>query len=398
MAGGAIDVTFLIKTSTNDATHRAIVQKRATNSTGNGWSVGLVSGAIRFELKVAGVSVFSFDRGSIADGAWHLVKCCYSGNTSPNEARTYIDGSQSGAAVTGLTTNNAATACECRLGAFNDGGGKLTATLASDRTVDARVVATDEDNDLALVKIEANGLEPVNWRKDDSAPGEWVATQGLAAVPDAVGIISGIPRKILPARALIGVRFGLNEGESTRVDSLAPGSGAEQAGIRPGDVILSVNGQAMKTRTELVAAVREFPAGRVVRLQLQRGDEVVDVSVTLTAQTVVDAAEAAARGGPARGAGGNAGAPGPNGVRGGRGGRGGRANFVGSGVSKRAEDFDLVLQHDTVLEPWECGGPLLDLYGRAVGLNIARAGREASYALPAVLVQKLVTELRAEAK
>ena len=143
--------------------------------------------------------------------------------------------------------------------------GKLTATLASDRTVDARVVATDEDNDLALVKIEANGLEPVNWRKDDSAPGEWVATQGLAAVPDAVGIISGIPRKILPARALIGVRFGLNEGESTRVDSLAPGSGAEQAGIRPGDVILSVNGQAMKTRTELVAAVREFPAGQIGR-------------------------------------------------------------------------------------------------------------------------------------
>lgn len=104
--------------------------------------------------------------------------------------------------------------------------GRLTATLAADQTVDARVVATDEDNDLALLRIEAKGLTAVAWRPDDPAPGEWVATQGLADVPDAVGIISGLPRKILPARALIGVRFSESEGETTRVGSLAPGSGA----------------------------------------------------------------------------------------------------------------------------------------------------------------------------
>jgi serine protease Do len=260
--------------------------------------------------------------------------------------------------------------------------GKLTAKLANARTVDARILATDEDNDVALVRIEAKDLTAVHWRTDESAPGEWVATQGLGAVPDAVGIVSGPPRKILPARALIGVSFG-SEGETTRVASLVPGAGAEKAGIRPGDVIVAVNGQVMKTRTELITTVREFPAGRVVQLQLQRGDEVIDTSVTLTGEAELNAAQATARGGRA-GAG-----------RGGRGGRGG--NFVGSGVSKRAEDFDLVLQHDTVLEPYECGGPLLDLHGRAVGLNIARAGRVASYALPAALVQKIVTDLQTRA-
>jgi serine protease Do len=267
--------------------------------------------------------------------------------------------------------------------------GQLTAELATGRRVEARVVAADEDNDLALVRIEAKGLETVNWRKDDSAPGEWVATQGLVAAPEAIGIISGIPRKILPARALLGVGFG-GEGESTRVAELTPGLGAERMGIKPGDVILGLNGQAMKTRTELIAALRELPAGRVVRVQVQRGDEALEFSVTLTAQAELAAAQqAAARGG--RGGGGGAGAGAA------RGGRGGRANFVGSGVSKRAEDFDLVLQHDTVLEPWECGGPLIDLYGRTVGLNIARAGREASYALPAMLVQRIVAELRTQA-
>lgn len=260
--------------------------------------------------------------------------------------------------------------------------GKLTATLASGRVVDARILAIDEDNDVALVRIEAKGLTAVHWNDGETAPGEWVATQGLGTVPDAVGIISGIPRKILPPRALIGVTFA-GEGEATIVATLVTGSGSAQAGIQPGDAILAVDGKAMKTRTELIAAVRELPAGRVVKLQLQRGAEVIDTTVTLTGEAVVNATQAAARGG--RGAGG----------RGGRGNRDAQMNLMGSGVSKRAEDFDLVLQHDTVLEPWQCGGPLLDLYGRAVGLNIAHAGRVASYALPAVLAQKIIADLKA---
>jgi len=58
-------------------------------------------------------------------------------------------------------------------------------------------------------------------------------------------------------------------------------------------------------------------------------------------------------------------------------------------------EFELALQHDTVLQNWQCGGPLVDLDGRAVGLNIARAGRVASYALPAELVRSIYDNLRA---
>lgn len=265
--------------------------------------------------------------------------------------------------------------------------GKLTARLADGRVVDARILAVDEDNDLALVKIEAKALTAIHWNAGETAPGEWVATQGLETIPDAVGIISGMPRKILPPRALIGVSWG-SEGEGTRVAALVPGYGAEKAGIQVGDVILGVDGQILKTRTELIAVLRELPAGRVVKVQLQRGAEIIETSVTLTGEAALNAAQAQAAG---RGAG-----AAPGNGRGGRGGANGR-NFTGSGVSKRAEDFDLVLQHDTVLEPWECGGPLLDLYGRAVGLNIARAGRVSSYALPATLVQKTIADLKTRA-
>ncbi len=46
-----------------------------------------------------------------------------------------------------------------------------------------------------------------------------------------------------------------------------------------------------------------------------------------------------------------------------------------------------------MLRPADCGGPLVDLSGKAVGINIARAGRTESYAAPADKVQALLTDL-----
>ncbi|MEX2027294.1 MAG: S1C family serine protease, partial [Pirellulaceae bacterium] len=51
------------------------------------------------------------------------------------------------------------------------------------------------------------------------------------------------------------------------------------------------------------------------------------------------------------------------------------------------------IQHDTVLKPSECGGPIVDLSGKVVGINIARGGRVESYALPATLVRSLLPDL-----
>jgi serine protease Do len=53
-----------------------------------------------------------------------------------------------------------------------------------------------------------------------------------------------------------------------------------------------------------------------------------------------------------------------------------------------------VLQHDTDLFPHQCGGPLFDISGNAVGLNIARAARITSYAIPANAVLRVFEELK----
>ena len=74
-----------------------------------------------------------------------------------------------------------------------------------------------------------------------------------------------------------------------------------------------------------------------------------------------------------------------------------RESRLNGDVSTRTQGFDRVIEHDTVLEPWQCGGPLVNLDGQAIGLNIARASRVATYALPAALVGQLLAKLRAQA-
>src|ERR1019366_1634522 len=57
-------------------------------------------------------------------------------------------------------------------------------------------------------------------------------------------------------------------------------------------------------------------------------------------------------------------------------------NTMGSKLSDRRAGFPVILQHDSILRPTDCGGPLVNLEGQVLGINIARAGRTESYAIP----------------
>src|SRR5439155_11692675 len=81
------------------------------------------------------------------------------------------------------------------------------------------------------------------------------------------------------------------------------------------------------------------------------------------------------------------------GRRPGRGGRGDFQNRMGSSLSERRNGFPKILQHDAVLRPSDCGGPLVALDGKVIGINIARAGRTESYAAPTEDVLPLLYDL-----
>jgi serine protease Do len=249
--------------------------------------------------------------------------------------------------------------------------GKLTAWLASGKEVDVQRIAVDEENDLALVQVNAKNLIPIQWATDEASVGQWVVTPGIAETPQAVGIVSVPPRNIPPPRAYLGVVLDFKSPDA-KIAQIIAGLGAEAAGLKPGDSVLTVNDSPVKEGQELVKRLRKFREGQSVKLRVQRGEEEFEATIKMMA---------------------------PKPERGGRGfDRSDRMNQMGSVTSQRAEDFELVIQHDTVLQNWQCGGPLMNLEGKAIGLNIARAGRVASYALPASVVKPAIARLKAQTR
>ncbi len=242
--------------------------------------------------------------------------------------------------------------------------GKLTCWLATEQEVDAEVLGKDEEEDVALVQVHAEGLKPIAWDPRAVSIGQWAITPGIADTPHAVGIVSALPHRIRPRRALIGVQFDFNS-TSPQIQQILPGMGAEKAGLKKGDIILAVNSTTMTNREQVVEALREFRDGQTIRLTIRREDESFEAEVRMS---IPKSGELAREDSPSR-------------------------TQLSGQLSQRAQGFEQAIEHDTVLPPWLCGGPLVNLEGKAVGLNIARAGRVTSYALPAKLVLQIFEHL-----
>ncbi len=247
--------------------------------------------------------------------------------------------------------------------------GKLTCWLATEEEVDAEVLAVDSEEDVALVRVRAIGLKPIRWAKEPVAIGEWAITPGIAETPHAVGIISAVPHRVRPQRALIGVRF--DSSSQPKVEEIQPGFGAERAGIKPGDIIAGVNGTLMTNREQVVEILRDFRDGQEIRLTVRRDGKDLDFEVQMRSPKPGELPMEIEP--PSR-------------------------TRLSGDVSQRAQGFEQAIEHDTVLPPWLCGGPVVNLEGHAIGLNIARAGRVTTYALPASLVLRIFDHLKSAQK
>lgn len=244
--------------------------------------------------------------------------------------------------------------------------GKLSVKLADNRLYDATLIGVERKSDLAMLKIEAGSLPVVAWRdlSDVPAVGSILASPGMETLPMAIGVVSVLPRKIAAPSGVLGVVLEDAEG-AARVHEVMSDSPAQKVGIQAGDLIVEFNGAAMSGRQQLVEAVRQFQPGDRVKFKVKREDKQLDFSATLGHRPASPDSD-----------------------------RKDFQNTLGGPLSERREGFPMALQHDTVLNPQDCGGPLVDLDGNVVGINIARAGRVNSYALPNSLVMPLLADLK----
>lgn len=242
--------------------------------------------------------------------------------------------------------------------------GELKCVFADKRVLPAKLVVVRKEYDLALLQLTSpDPLVPIEWGSTSALVGDFLATAGPSDLPAAIGVVSVVPRKIAAAVGFLGV--GL-ENARPKVIHVEPGSGADKAGLQVDDTVVSVNGEKIESREALQQRIRKFSPGERVDLLVRRGEHEFKATAVLGDPQSVQSDRVDFQ------------------------------NRLGGSLSGRRAGFDSVLQHDTVLHPHECGGPLVDLDGKVIGINIARAGRVATYAIPADVAQSLVERMIAE--
>jgi len=77
----------------------------------------------------------------------------------------------------------------------------------------------------------------------------------------------------------IAQQYKLPVSEGAYVAALVPGSPAQKVGLKVGDIIVSANGQPVKSADDLIAAVRKTPVGSNITLEYYRGGNKQTVAV-----------------------------------------------------------------------------------------------------------------------
>lgn len=93
--------------------------------------------------------------------------------------------------------------------------------------------------------------------------------------------ISG--REVTPE---VATAFGLRENYGIMVSSVVEGSPADQAGLRPGDVILQVEGVAPKDLQDMLLLVAHQPPGKKLLLEGWRGNQPLRVQPRIRSRSV----------------------------------------------------------------------------------------------------------------
>jgi serine protease Do len=236
----------------------------------------------------------------------------------------------------------------------------ISVVLADGRRLVADLIARDHVRKIALLRVDANDLQPPEWaRRRDIQVGEFAVALGLAFDAEhpsiAVGTVSALDRmrghavqtdaKLSPAnyggpladihgrvigicvpmaqrpgelagvefydagigfalpkhhvdaivdtlaegesfyRGWLGIQVDLRSSDGLIVTNIADPSPSREAGLRPGDKIISADGHRIRHFGQLIQTLYMVPAGETVTLCVERDNELIEMNVTLARNT-----------------------------------------------------------------------------------------------------------------
>jgi serine protease Do len=246
---------------------------------------------------------------------------------------------------------------------------RIEVVLGDGTSAGATLLAVDPETDLAVIKPEiAPDGAPVSFGDaPEPALGDAVITTSRGMSPMAVGFRSlgayASGRSDAASRAMLGValrppgdaeRAALADGVGQVVAKVMPGSNAAAAGIAEGDVLLKVGGTPLSSAESAAVPLGMRAPGDEVQVEWMHGGELRTADIRLLRPAGME-------------------------MR--------RALSQGAEPNRRATGFGAVIQHDGIVPAQGVGGPVVDSSGRVVGLNVARADRMKTYALPSARVR-----------
>ncbi len=250
-----------------------------------------------------------------------------------------------------------------------EGKSHLSVRIGSEVYTEVDLLEVDEQWDVALLKISAEQpLTPVELSSgDDIRQGHWVVSNGSTTRSQRrvrLGIVSAEIRKISATKShvVLGVEFEKDKEAQWKVADVSEDKGAQKAGIQVGDIIISAEGVKLSEREDLIEVLKKKEPGDKVAIELMRDEKKLRLDVELSAREESMTRNDQMSGGEDQ-------------------------------LSARRSEFPRVIDHDTPLTKVSVGGPLLNLDGICIGMNIARASRVATFAIPARELREIIAKM-----
>ena len=220
------------------------------------------------------------------------------------------------------------------------------------------IVTRNTEDDLVLLRAPQENADGVDINVQSATAlksGSFIITPES----DGAGLVSVIGSKSFTSPkqkrpGFLGVRPADHKDNGGALLEMVTNDGAaKRAGLKVGDVVTKLNETTITNQAEMRKFLRTVKPGSNVVAIIIRDDEEMEKTIKLGEFTSSHSADSVAK-------------------------------------SARRDGFSKIILHDADLKPTDCGGPVFDLNGNFVGLNIARNSRVRSYLIPPATVKKLV--------